>query len=213
MSPTLIPVSQNTHYTLYSLEAVGLNRIFNFRVDEQVNHDQEITRRLKKNERPDRVYGLRQTRNIENLLHDAAKRQRDYMSGNELEQVQDVLGLPALDQPMNQQGDRQLFPFLVLEAKSGTSADDWHSIQMQTAFSIRTLLETQNKLRLAAGAESKWRSGPLVWFLLNKGEDWRLSAAYVEDGRENANTIGNVDYVSARVEQTLFHTCATTDEV
>lgn len=198
---------------LYSLEAVGLNRIFNFRVDEQVNHDQEVTRRLKKNERPDRVYGLRQTRNIENLLHDAAKRQRDCISGNELEQVQDVLGLPTLDQPMNQHGDRQLFPFLILEAKSGTSTDDWHSIQMQTAFSIRTLLETQNKLRFAAGAESKWRSGPLVWFLLNKGEDWRLSAAYVEDGQESANIIGNVDYVSIRVEQTLFHTCSTTDEV
>ncbi|SPO04779.1 uncharacterized protein DNG_07464 [Cephalotrichum gorgonifer] len=173
---------------------VGLNRIFSFRVDEQVNHDEEVTKRLKKAERPDRIYGLRQTRNIENLLYDVAKRQNNIVNSNGPAQVQDVLGLPALDQPMNQHGDRQLFPFLVLEAKSGTSSDDWHSIQMQTAFSIRTLLETQNKLRIAAGPESKWQSGPLVWFLLNKGEDWRLSAAYVEDGQERANTIGNVDY-------------------
>ena len=153
-----------------------------------MNHDTEIAEKLLKKEKPDRVYGLRQTRNIENLLNDTARRQNDGTTN----QVQEVLGISALHQPTAQTGDRQLFPFLVLEAKSGSSSDDWHQIRMQTAFSIRTLLETQNRLRLAAGSQSKWRSGPLVWFFLNRGEDWRLSAAYVEDG------IGGVNYVSGR---------------
>lgn len=179
-----------------SLEAAGLNRIFNFRVDEQVNHDPEITKKLKKTERPDRVYGLRQTRNIENLMYDTAKRQNDGTTTTGPDQVQEILGFSPLDQPTSQTGDRQLFPFLVLEAKSGSTSDDWHSIQMQTAFSIRTLLETQNRLRAAAGSLSKWQSGPLVWFFSNRGEDWRLSAAYVEAGLAKPNTIGNVDYVS-----------------
>lgn len=179
-----------------SLEAVGLNQIFNYRVDEQVNHDPEITQKLKKKERPDRIYGLRQTRNIENLLNDTAKRRIEHETSFDGRQVQEVLGLPLPDQPMNQSGDRQLFPFLVLEAKSGSSSDDWHSIQMQTAFSIRTFLETQNRLRAAAGPRSRWQCGPLVWFLSNRGEDWRLCVAYVEDGVHRPHAVGTVEFVS-----------------
>lgn len=179
-----------------SLEAVGLNQIFNYRVEEQVNHDPDVTQKLGKKEKPDRIYGLRQTRNIENLLNDSVKRWSEHERSLDGTQVQEVLGLALPDQPISQSGDRQLFPFLVLEAKSGSSGSDWHSIQMQTAFSIRTFLETQNKLRAAAGPQSRWESGPLVWFFSNRGEDWRLCAAYVEDGVERPHTVGTTDYVS-----------------
>lgn len=176
----------------------------NYRIDDPVNHDPDITQKLKKKERPDRIYGLRQTRNIENLLNDTAKRRNEHERNLDESQVQEVLGLPLPDQPMNQTGDRQSFPFLVLEAKSGSSADDWHSIRMQTAFSIRTFLETQNRLRAAAGASSRWQSGPLVWFLSNRGEDWRLCAAYVEDGVHRPHTVGVSDYVSMPKLEILY---------
>ncbi|KAM0322888.1 hypothetical protein ACHAQA_009230 [Verticillium albo-atrum] len=174
---------------------IGINQIFNFRIDEEVSHEPELAKKLKKADKPDRVYGLRQTRNIENLLFDTV-RQQD-LSSDTTDQIQDVLGYSPADQPMSQHGDRLLFPFLVLEAKSGSSSDDWHSIQMQTAFVVRTLLETQNRLRTAAGSESTWKSGPLVWFLMNKGEDWRVSAAYVEVGPKRPNTVGIIDYTPA----------------
>jgi hypothetical protein len=37
-----------------------------------VHHDPEVTKELEKRENPDRVYGLRKTRNIELLLYDIA---------------------------------------------------------------------------------------------------------------------------------------------
>jgi hypothetical protein len=178
-------------HTTCSLEAVGLNQIFNYRADEQVNHDPDVHKDLKKKESPDRIYGLRQTRNIENLLNDTVKRLHESEGGLDGTQVQELLG-----QPIQQSGDRQLFPFLVLEAKSGTSGSDWHSNQMQTAFVIRTFLATQNKLRAATGPHSRWQSGPLVWFFSNRGEDWRLCAAYVEQGLKRSHTVGTTDYVS-----------------
>jgi hypothetical protein len=113
-----------------------------------------------------------------------------------------VLGLPLPKQPIQQSGDRQLFPFLVLEAKSAMSGADWHSIQMQTAFSIRTFLQTQHRLRAAAGPHSRWESGPFVWFFSNRGEDWKLHAAFIREGVERRHAVGNIDYVS--VHDTLF---------
>jgi hypothetical protein len=58
-----------------------------------------------------------------------------------------------MNQPMNVKGDHQFFPFLVLEAKTGSS-DEWHAINLQTAFSIRTFLDTQRQLYSAASARS-----------------------------------------------------------
>ncbi|KAJ4303245.1 hypothetical protein N0V90_002138 [Kalmusia sp. IMI 367209] len=64
---------QNGCKNVKKLEAVGINEIFAFRSDEEVHHDEDVAKKLGKGERPDRVYGLRQTRNIENLLYDEAK--------------------------------------------------------------------------------------------------------------------------------------------
>ncbi|KAF4631105.1 hypothetical protein G7Y89_g7026 [Cudoniella acicularis] len=122
---------------------------FYFRVDKEVHHSPEIALKLKKGEKPDRVYGLRQARNIENLLHDVAKRQLE---------------------------------------------DDDEAVKRQTAFSIRTLLETQNRLRTATGRHSKWRSGPFIWFLANKEEDWRLYAAYTQPALARPHNVGTIDY-------------------
>jgi hypothetical protein len=125
-------------------------------------------KKLPKGERPDRVYGLRQTRNFEILL---------YASREEGQLVRDLLKRP----PLSEDGCPLLFPFLVVEAKSGKSGDDWHSIKLQTAFPIYTFLENQRSLRLAMGQRSSWHAGPLVWFFMNKWEDWHLCIAYQRD--------------------------------
>jgi len=149
-------------------------------------------------QKPDAIFGLRQTRNIENLLHDTRKRELrlELEAANQEKQLHELLDPSPLTQPISQKGDQLLFPFLVVEAKSGTSDSDWYSIQMQTAFPIKAFLDTQERLRRATGQRSKWHAGPLVWFFANKGEDWSLSAAYMEQAHPRADTIGTVDYVS-----------------
>jgi hypothetical protein len=125
-------------------------------------------KKLPKGERLDRVYGLRQTRSFENLL---------YASREEGQLIRDLIKRP----PLSEDGCPLLFPFLVVEAKSGKSGDDWYSVKLQTAFPIYTLLENQRSLRLATGQRSSWHAGPLVWSFMNKGEDWRLCIAHQKD--------------------------------
>lgn len=178
---------------------MGLNQIFGHREDEQVRLDRAVAAQLHKDiQKPDTIFGLRETRNIENLLYDTKKRELELESGVAIQdkQLHELLDPSPLNQPISQKGDKLLFPFLVLEAKSGTSDSDWYSIQMQTAFPIKAFLDTQNRLRNATALKSKWRSGPLVWFFANKGEDWKLSAAYMEQGHPRIGVTGSVDYVS-----------------
>lgn len=136
-----------------------------------MTHPPELAKQLPQDQRPDRVYGLRQTRNIERLLL------QKLPDGGLLEDL-----LPrqphdaALGQPL-------LFPFLVVEAKAGNSPDDWHSIKLQTAFPIFTYLNTQQSLRFATAPKSRWIPGPLVWFFMSRGEDWRLSLAYQSEAK------------------------------
>ncbi|KAI0449454.1 hypothetical protein F5B21DRAFT_509141 [Xylaria acuta] len=186
------------------LEAVGLNQIFNFRADEEVHHDPEVTKELGKRENPDRVYGLRKTRNIELLLYDIATQRPEPGVNTDADQTDQTSGFRFMNQPMNAKGDRQLFPFLVLEAKTGSS-DEWLAINMQTAFSIRTFLETQRQLYSAASARSGWEARPMVWFFSNKGENWRLCAAYTEDAPAEPDCIGTTVY---RVID-VWHGCIT----
>ncbi|RYP66853.1 hypothetical protein DL771_007575 [Monosporascus sp. 5C6A] len=177
------------------LEAIGLNRIFGHREDETVRHEATIAKKLgKKIQKPDAIFGLRQTRNIENLLHDTRKLQVGQPVQTNAKQLHEVLRPSPIDQPLEQSGDELLYPFLVLEAKSSTSDCDWYSIQLQTAFPIRTFLQTQHRLRTAAGSQTQSQSAPLVWFFANRGEDWRVSVAFMAEVTHKSNTIGHADY-------------------
>ena len=126
----------------------------------------------KKEQKPDRVYGLRMTNRLERLL----KRTEDKRAVAEGK----MIGETIKSTPFRPGGDPLVFPFLALEAKSEKGKDSFSDIETQTAFVIRSLLELQEDLRRAAGEDSEWESGPLVWFLANKGEQWRVAAAYIE---------------------------------
>jgi hypothetical protein len=123
-------------------EIVGLNRIFIDRAQESVIHSPALTKKLAKREHPDRVFGLCETRNFQSLLYSQHEKGR---------LVREVIQR----QPYSEDGRPLLFPFLVVEAKSSKSDDDWHSIKLQTAFPIFTFLEVQQSLRLAAGQRSR----------------------------------------------------------
>jgi len=148
----------------------GLNSIFDDRADEFINHDPSIASQLPGREKPDRVYGFRATERFKRLLYRTQSK-----SGT-------MIGERVKHSPLsNNNIEPLLFPFLVLEAKSERSNDNFSQIETQTAFTVRTLLDLQYSLKEAAGAGSQWRAGPLVWFIGCKGEYWRISAAYVDD--------------------------------
>jgi hypothetical protein len=189
------------------LEVAELNNILGHRDNEYVIHEPELSLKLaaktknkrahgKKNRRPDAIYALRLTKNINFLLRDTLDTDLQGAFDVESPPVHRILDPSPYERPLDPMGDTLVFPFLILEAKSGKSADDWHSVQMQSALSARTFLQAQNALRIATGTRSRWNAGPLVWILANKGPDWRLSAAFVQDGLEKFNTIGTTDYVS-----------------
>jgi len=75
----------------------------------------------------------------------------------------------------------------VLEAKGEKSAEGFEHMEIQTAFPIKNALQLQYDLLKTRGNTMDVPGGPLVWFLANKGEDWRVYAAivYEEEGRPN----------------------------
>lgn len=110
-----------------------------------------MARELSKTQLPDRVYGLRQTRNFEEALYSPTNRDSP--------QVETLVPDEITVSPFSQDGDPLLFPFLILEAKSAKSDDDWHSIRLQTAFPIQRCLDIQDSVRLATESDCRWGSG------------------------------------------------------
>lgn len=139
-------------------------------MQERVYHDDALEAELPKNE-PDRIYGLRRTQGLAKALNHLS---------------QDACRFS----PFRKAIDPLLFPFLVLEAKAEKSPDSWLSIERQTAFPIMTLLRMQEELQQLCEPRPEWADGPLVWFLANKGNDWRLYAAFGETTDAGRSYVG-----------------------
>lgn len=132
--------------------------------------DDPISGALPAEQKPDRVFGFRKTSRFRRLLDEEMSDPK--FEGQELRDTLEC-------SPFHEMRDQVLFPFLVLEAKSETG-DSFDDIEIQTAFAIKKLLDIQHKLHQKTGAKSQWQSGPLVWFLSNRGHDWRIAAACVD---------------------------------
>ncbi|KAJ5170462.1 uncharacterized protein N7500_003245 [Penicillium coprophilum] len=76
-------------------------------------------------------------------------------------------------------GDHVLFPFLILEAKSGEYCPDFSAIEKQTAFPIRKLVNLQKSIARRTEERSHY---PIVWFLAFKGEDWKIHGCIPTSG-------------------------------
>jgi len=168
------PVSYRSLVSNFSVNKTsyeqGICRLFDDRAEEIIVHGQP---KLPKKEKSDRVYGLRMTERLERLVL-WSEDKRPYSNGNSI-------GQSIRTSPFRSDGEPVIFPFLVIEAKWEKGRDGFSDIEVQTAFTIRTLLKLQQELRDATDEEIESELSPLVWYLSYKGEQWRVSAAFVKD--------------------------------
>ena len=116
---------------------VGTSRLFEERMDEFIDDLDPLPEQPK--QKPDRIIGLRETKNIHRLLEQPAR----FMRGDTAAKVRDEVRCS----PLKDQSIPLLFPFLVLEAKSDSAHASSSDIQTQTAFPIRSLLYLQKELQ------------------------------------------------------------------
>ena len=84
------------------------------------------------------------------------------------------------------------------ESKSEKAGVPQSDVESQMAFVVRSLLLVQENLRKAADKDSKWISGPLVWCVSHRGEEWQVSAAFMKYRRSIEHFVGNVsDLISS----------------
>lgn len=138
-----------------------MNPLFDNRAEEMVMYNplvslHDVPRK------PDRVIGLKKTRAFANLLE--ASNLSDDIKSTPFVESQDPL----------------LFPFLVLEAKREKSSDGFEEIQTQTAFPIWELLQLQEGISANVPQETH-SNAPLVWFIANRGDNWRVYCCYITD--------------------------------
>jgi hypothetical protein len=108
-----------------------------------------------KERKPDRIFGLETTATFDR-----------YVSNKENDTIRHS---PFAN-------GKVLYPFLIIEAKSEKGSPGFESIESQTAFPIRSLLQLQDKLARHTGI----KMNPLLWFLANQGDEWRVYAAVVD---------------------------------
>ncbi|RHZ51806.1 uncharacterized protein CDV56_106392 [Aspergillus thermomutatus] len=71
------------------------------------------------------------------------------------------------------------YPFLLIEAKSEKGSPGFESVERQSAFPLRTLLKLQQDLQQV----NQIFISPLVWFMANQGDEWRVYACVVDGTR------------------------------
>lgn len=161
----------------------GLSDLFSSRIEEPCVAPDSSKSYPKK--RPDRIHGLQRTKNFDVLL------QSPYAHDNPPHQnprlVEDVVKTTL--NPDNG-GSPLLFPFLIAEAKREKGAENFEQMEVQTAFPIKHALQLQYDLLKTTGNTMDVPGGPLVWFLANRGEDWRVYAGHVKETEE-----GRIKYV------------------
>jgi hypothetical protein len=152
-----------------------MNMIFSDRAEEFIKHPTpahsggagEQGRDKPVKERPDRFIGLTETENFRVLLnsHDNRKPLNEGWK-----RIRDTVKVTFKEEltPL-------LFPFMIMEAKSGKSGFDVQAIAAQTIYCIEDLLRMQLNLRTAAG---KTTFQPLIWFIGYAGQSWHISACY-----------------------------------
>jgi hypothetical protein len=152
---------------------IGTNALFEDRTQELIVHDPELRSLLPKHE-PDRIYGLQATRNFADLLSRP-------IPGPAPPGEAIILGDLVRSSPFKGESDPLLFPFLVLEAKSESSANGFDYIQTQTSFPIWALLKLQEDLQSHL-VDAEPCFDPLVWFFANRGDAWRIYGCHLVRG-------------------------------
>ncbi|CAN9340499.1 unnamed protein product [Alternaria sp. RS040] len=127
--------------------------------------------------KPDRVYGLRTTDSIDNILKQPHTSHFGHASDLEF----DPLGRLTKTCNPDSGGEASIYPFLVMEAKSLKSRSNFSDIETQTAVPIRNHLYLQLKLQEDEFNNMPTPGGPLSWFFAYIGEIWRVYGCYVTE--------------------------------
>lgn len=131
----------------------------------------DLARRGLSKQKPDRIFGLKQTSELQFCLKPQTNLRHSPFSDGLLS-----------------------YPFLILEAKKESGTYGFSDVEDQTAFPIRTLLKIQQALQDASAPATINKVGPLVWFLANRGDEWRVygcvvvGTGYVSEGSRTTNT-------------------------
>jgi len=120
---------------------------FDDRAEEAIIYEDILKSTMQKREKPDRVYDLRMTKRLERLLEQTEDKRP--ASGRKM------IGESIRSTSFRPDGQPIVFPFLVLEAKSEKRKDDFNDIEIQTAFTIHSLLTIQEDLKTAARDNSE----------------------------------------------------------
>ena len=154
----------------------GINMVFSDRAEEFIRHPAHVQsrgageqgRQKPAKEKPDRLIGLTETENFRLLLNSHDNRTP---LGEGWKKIRDTVDFTFKDElkPL-------LFPFLIIEAKSGQSGFDFQAIAAQTIYCIEDILRMQLNLRTASEKET---FQPLAWFIGYAGQFWHISACYM----------------------------------
>ncbi|KAF2793994.1 hypothetical protein K505DRAFT_417428 [Melanomma pulvis-pyrius CBS 109.77] len=157
----------------YSALDSGLSNLFSFRTEEAcLAPDPSISGLTK---RPDRIHGLQRTKNFELML------QSPYTHGPSHQPQRLVEDVVKTTLNPDNGGSPLLFPFLLSEAKREKGAENFGQMEIQTSFPIKHALQLQYDLLHIPGNTMDVPGGPLIWFLANRGEDWRVYAGHVQE--------------------------------
>jgi hypothetical protein len=174
------------HANFHRRDDVGINPIFDNRAEEAITYSKGIRMDLGRREhRPDRIFGLCQTRTIEMLLGKLARGQPQPLA---------TVAQTVRVTPFRDAAEPIIFPFLIMEAKSEKSSSSFTNIDMQTAFAIRELVLLQEGLERASSklGHPDWDAGPLVWYFSYRGEQWRLHGAFSGHGADAGTVVCDV---------------------
>lgn len=148
------------------------------------------------NLRPDRTCGLRETGTIRDFFDQPQRAPEN----SRVQSIRDLLETsPFKQHPLH-------FPFLVIEAKSGTAQESFADIQTQTALPLQQLLNLQSSLWKYRMSDASGPA-PLVWFLAYKGSDWKIYACYMSEGeRSRSNYVSHCIFMVQRYSKAHVNT-------
>ncbi|KAL9105555.1 MAG: hypothetical protein Q9227_009299 [Pyrenula ochraceoflavens] len=155
---------------LRDMSEIGTNVLFDERADEEITYDSAEDLKLPV-QRPDRIYGLQETRNFQEVLS------RIFSTSPEHNNFR--------VSPFRSQTKPLLFPFLLLEAKKESSLNGFEHAQLQSALPLRALLKLQRNLRDRCQYSTSDLE-PFVWFLSNRGDTWKVYGGYVDNAQQDA---------------------------
>jgi hypothetical protein len=173
-----------TNIAIHSSDA-GILELFSTGISELVIHEKTGPDSGKIHLKPDRIIGLRETSTIKQLL------KNPYVYGEPDCCNDSVVGKRVNCSIHPDKGGNQLlFPFLVLEAKAEQASQSFDHAEVQSALPIMKALRLQHDLMKIPGNTVEVLGGPLVWFFANRGEDWRVYAAYIIEEDEGTTYVG-----------------------